>query len=50
MNTNIKIKGQSIDTWLNWINNELTPPINISDQVKYVLEAFKDSLEIIKNK
>ena len=43
------IKGQPIEAWISWINNELTPPITVDDQVKYVLEGFKESLEIIKN-
>ena len=41
----IKIKGQSIQDWLMWVNNELKPPIKVDKQTKYVLEAFKESLE-----
>ena len=45
----IKIKGQSIQDWLMWVNNELKPPIKVDKQTKYVLEAFKESLEKLEN-
>ena len=45
----IKIKGQSIQGWLMWVNNELKPPIIVNKQIKYVLEAFKESLEKLEN-
>lgn len=38
------IKGQSIQTWLDWVNNELTPPVEVEGQTKYVVEAFKEAL------
>lgn len=41
------IKGQSIKTWKDWIENELTPPVQVDSQTKYVLEAFKEALEMI---
>lgn len=41
----IKIKGQNIQDWLEWITKELEPSISVDDQTKYVLEAFKECLE-----
>lgn len=41
----IKIKGQSIQDLLTWVTSELEPPIIVDKQTKYVLEAFKESLE-----
>lgn len=46
----IKIKGQSIKAWIDWINVELTPPIKVLSSEKYVLEAFKESLELLNQK
>lgn len=40
-----KIKGQSIQDWLKWVNKELEPPIIVDKEIKYVLEAFKECLE-----
>ena len=41
----IRIKGQSVQDWLNWVNEELRPPITVGNTTKYVLEAFKECLE-----
>lgn len=41
----IKIKGQNIQDWLEWVIKELEPPISVDKQTKYVLEAFKECLE-----
>lgn len=41
----IKIKGQNIQDWLEWVTKELEPPLNVDKQTKYVLEAFKECLE-----
>ena len=42
------IKGQSLEVWEKWIENELTPPIMIDDEMKYVLEAFLELIEKVK--
>lgn len=41
----IKIKGQDIQDWLEWVNKELEPPVIVDNQTKYFLEAFKECLE-----
>lgn len=45
----IKIKGQNIQDWLEWVTKELEPPINVDKQTKYVLEAFKECLEKLES-
>lgn len=45
----LKIKGQPIQAWKDWIKIELTPPCSISDETKYVLEAFLEGLELLEN-
>lgn len=44
----IRIKGQSIDTWIEWLNNELEPPHDLEDDQVYVLEAFLEALKILR--
>lgn len=44
-----KIKGQYLHDWENWIKEELSPPIKVSEEVKYTLEAFLELIEFVKN-
>jgi hypothetical protein len=41
------IKDQEVFEWIEWVENELEEPNNLSDQMKYVLEAFLESLNKI---
>jgi len=42
----MEIKGQKLLAWKAWIVEELTPPVKVDDETKYVLEAF---LELINS-
>jgi len=48
-NTKIELKGEPLNAWEKWIKKELTPPITVSDEVKYTLEAFLELIEKVKN-
>lgn len=39
------LKGQSIETWIEWVKNEISPPHELSNEEVYVLEAFLELLE-----
>lgn len=44
----ILIKGYTLDKWEEWINKELPHPNTETDQIKYVLEAFLELIETTK--
>jgi hypothetical protein len=44
---NITIKGESVSTWVKWIENELEEPRTVPEDAAYVLEAFLESLSTI---
>ena len=43
------IKGQSIEEWKNWLNIQINEdPDNLTNDEKYVLEAFLELIEEFK--
>lgn len=44
----MKLKGQPLESWKNWIDEELTSPhtdfLEKNPQIKYTLEAFQELL------
>jgi hypothetical protein len=44
----VKIKGQTVEEWVEWVENELEEPRTIPDETAYVLEAFLESLSAIE--
>lgn len=39
------IKGQEVFEWIEWLENELEEPNNLAVELKYVLEAFLETLQ-----
>jgi hypothetical protein len=44
----VKIKGQTVEEWVEWVENELEEPRTIPDETAYVLESFLESLSAIE--
>lgn len=40
----MKIKGQDISEWFEWVENELEDPRPVPEETAYMLEAFLESL------
>lgn len=45
---NFKIKDQTIEAWQGWLNEQLTPPIEVPEELQDVLEAFREACEQLK--
>ena len=42
------IKHAALSEWIRWVENELTPPVMVRDELKYTLEAFHEALIMLK--
>jgi hypothetical protein len=48
MTKEIIIKGQPLSEWETWLESELTPPVHVEGEAKYVVEGFLELIQKIK--
>ena len=45
---NRTLKGQSLEAWKDWIDNELRPPVIAKPATVWVIQALKEAILIIE--